>query len=221
MADPSALVTLNDPASAASEAYRTLRMNLHFASLDLQVRTLLVTSPGPDEGKTTTLANLAVTMAQVDQRVIMVDCDLRRPNLHALFGLGNQQGLTNMVLDDEALTNPPLQATAVPNLSLLASGVLPPRPADLLGSKRMEVVLDRLLELADYVMLDAPPVMTVTDAVVLATKVDGVLLVASAGATKREHAQAAIERLKKVNARILGTALNNVDADKSLQSYYH
>lgn len=219
MADPVSIVTLTDPTSAASEAYRTLRMNLQFASLDRQMRTLLVTSPGASEGKTTTLANLAVTMAQIDQRVIMVDCDLRRPGLHLLFGIDNERGLTNMVLDDDALAHPPLQATAVPGLSLLASGALPPRPSDLLGSKRMEAVLARLLELADLVLLDAAPVMTVTDAVMLATKVDEVLLVTSAGVTKREQAQAAIERLKKVNAHIIGTALTNAAVQSTLHSY--
>ena len=220
MADQPGLITLTDPSSAASEAYRTLRMNLQFASLDRQLRSLLITSPGPGEGKTTTLANLAVTLAQVDQRVIMVDCDLHHPLLHQLFGLSNEPGLTTMMLDDEALAQPPLQATAVKGLSLLASGALPPRPADLLGSKRMEVVLNKLLETADLLLLDAPPVMTVTDAVVLATKVDAVLLVTSAGATKREHAQGAIERLKKVNAQIVGSVLNNVAVEATLQDYY-
>ncbi len=219
MADITTIVTLADPSSAASEAYRTLRMNLQFASLDRPLRTLLITSPGPAEGKTTTLANLAVTMAQVDQRVIMVDCDLRHPTLHQLFGLANDRGLTTMVLDEDALTNPPLQATSVPGLSLLASGELPPRPSDLLSSKRMEAVLARLSELADIVLLDAAPIMTVTDAVMLATKVDDVLLVVSAGTTKREHAQATVERLKKANARIIGTALTNAPAESAWQAY--
>jgi len=220
MADQPGLITLTEPSSAASEAYRTLRMNLQFASLDRQMRSLLITSPNPGEGKTTTLANLAVTMSQVDQRVIMVDCDLRRPVLHQLFGLSNERGLTNMMLDDEALAHPPVQATTINGLSLLASGALPPRPADLLGSKRMELVLSKLLENADLLLLDAPPVMVVTDAVVLATKVDAVLLVTSAGETKREHAQSAIERLKKVNAHLVGAVLNNVATDPSMQSYY-
>jgi len=220
MTNQPGLITLTEPSSAASEAYRTLRMNLQFASLDRQVRSLLISSPGPGEGKTTTLANLAVTMAQVDQRVIMVDCDLRRPVLHQLFGLSNERGLTTMMLDDEALAHPPLQATTINGLSLLASGTLPPRPSDLLGSKRMELVLNKLLENADLLLLDAPPVMAVTDAVVLSTKVDAVLLVVSAGETKREQAQSAIERLKKVNAHIVGTVLNNVAVDTTLHDYY-
>ncbi len=220
MTEQPGLITIMDPLAPASEAYRTLRMNLQFASLDHPLRTLLVTSPGPGEGKSTTLANLAVTMAQVERRVIVADCDLRRPYLHQMFGLSNESGLTTMMLDDQALNAPPLQATAVKGLQLLASGPLPPRPADLLGSQRMEQVLKRLLDDADIVILDAPPVVAVTDAVVLSTKVDGVLLVVSAGETKREHARRAIERLRKVNARVLGVVLNNVPLDAALSSYY-
>jgi len=214
------LVTITDPISPASEAYRTLRLNLQFATLDAPLRTLLVTSPSPDEGKSTTLANLAVTVAQAEQRVIMVDCDLRRPRLHELFHLSNDLGLTTVMLDDQALSAPPLQDTGVAGLQLLASGPLPPRPADLLGSQRMERVLERLLADADLVILDAPPVMAVTDAVVLATKVDGVLLVVSAGTTKRENAQQAVERLRKVNAHIVGSVLNNAPLDATVHGYY-
>ncbi len=220
MAQDYGLITLQDPASPISESYRTLRMNLQFATVDSDVHTLLVTSPGPGEGKSTTLANLAVTMAQVDRRVIVVDADLRRPYLHTLFGLSDERGLTTMMLEDEALANPPLQDTAVPGLRVLTSGMLPPRPSDLLGSRRMETVLEALAQRADVILLDAPPVMAVTDAVVLASKVSGVLLVVSAGDTKREHAQQAIERLHKVNARVVGAVLNNAPLDAALAGYY-
>src|SRR5436189_2732467 len=135
------LIALRDPRSQAAEAYRTLRTNIQFSSLDKPLRTLLATSTAPDEGKSTTLANLAVTMAQSEQRVILVDCDLRRPSLHTLFGLPNEAGLTSMILAQE---DAPLQETGVPGLSLLPSGPLPPRPADILGSRRMEAVIGRL-----------------------------------------------------------------------------
>src|SRR5215212_1433635 len=135
----SSLIALRDPRSPAAEAYRTLRTNIQFSSLDKPLQTLLATSTAPDEGKSTTLANLAVTMAQAEQRIILVDCDLRRPTLHTLFGLSNDVGLTSMILSQEEA--PPLQETGVPGLSLLASGPLPPRPADILGSRRMEAVI--------------------------------------------------------------------------------
>ena len=219
MTDDYDLVTLSDPVSAVSEAYRTLRMNLLFAAMDQPLRSVLITSPGASEGKSTTLANLAVTMAQIEQRVIMVDCDLRRPCLHQFFDLFNNTGLTTMMLNDDLLTNPPLQHTTVDGLSLLASGPLPPRPSDLLGSKRIAQVIERLGEEADILLFDAPPVLAAADATLLATKVDGVLLVVSAGQTKREHARLAVERLGKVNARIVGSVLNNVALDASLGSY--
>jgi len=218
--DDLGLITITDPLSPISEAYRTLRMNLQFAALDTELRTLLITSAGPDEGKSTTLVNLAITIAQTERSVIMVDCDLRRPGLHSLFGLSNETGLTTMVVDNQALENPPLQPTGIDGLRLLASGPPPPRPPDLLGSKRMDTVIERLLAHADLLLFDAPPVMAATDAIVLSTKVDGVLLVASAGRTKREHAQRAVERLKKVKAHLVGAVLTNARLDTSLQTYY-
>jgi non-specific protein-tyrosine kinase len=207
-ASASQLVALRDPRSPAAEAYRTLRTNIQFSSLDMPLRTLLVTSTAPDEGKSTTLANLAVTIAQAEQRVILVDCDLHRPGLHALFNLSNEQGLTNAILNQEDAALP-VQPTPVAGLSLLASGPLPPRPADLLGSRRMEAVIERLKSEADMILFDTPPVTAVTDAAVLATRLDGVLLVLQAGKTRRDRAREARRLLEKVKANIIGVVLNN------------
>jgi non-specific protein-tyrosine kinase len=220
MAEPTGLVTIDDALSPAAEAYRTLRMNLQFAALDRRLQTVMITSPGSGEGKSTILANLSVTLAQIDQRVIMVDCDLRKPQLHTLFGLSNDAGLTTMMLEQQAMELPPLQNTMVEHLRLLASGPLPPRPADLIGSQRMEAVILRLREEADMLLFDAPPIMAVADAIVLASKVDAVLLVVSAGETKRDHVQRAIEHLGRVNAHIVGAVLNNAPVDATIQSYY-
>lgn len=214
------LITISNPRSPISEAYRTLRTNLEFSSLDKPLRTMLVTSPGPEEGKSTTLANLAVTLAQAEKEVILVDCDLRRPSQHEIFEVENGVGLTSMVVDEEAFKNPPLQETLVPNLKLLPSGPLPPNPSELLGSRRMEEIIATLRETADLVLFDAPPIIAVTDAAVLASKVDGVLLVINAGTTKRDHAQRAKALLEKVNARLVGAVLNNVRMDISLHRYY-
>jgi non-specific protein-tyrosine kinase len=204
----SSLIALRDPRSPASEAYRTLRTNLMFSSLDKPLRTLLVTSSASEEGKSTTVANLAVIMAQAEQRVILADCDLRRPRLHTLFDLSNEQGLTTVILE-QGESPLPLQETAIPGLSLLASGPLPPRPADLLGSKRMERLIERLKAEADIVLFDTPPVTAVTDAAVLATRLDGALLVFQAGQTRRERAREARRLLEKVKANIVGVVLNN------------
>jgi len=217
---PDPLITVADPRSPVSEAYRTLRTNLDFSSLDKPIKTMLVTSAGPEEGKSTVLANLAVTTAQTGRKVILVDCDLRRPTLHYIFNLKNDVGLTTMVVDDAAMESPPLQDTGVEGLQLVSSGPLPPNPSELLGSRRMEDIIADLLERADVVLFDAPPVVAVTDAAVLATKVDGVLLVVNAGGTKRDYARAAKARLEKVNANLLGAVLNNVRFDVSLHRYY-
>ncbi len=202
------LITLRDPSSAAAEAYRTLRTNIQFSSIDRPLKTLLVTSTAPDEGKSITLANLAVTMAQSEQRVLLVDCDLRRPSLHSIFGLANDHGLTSALLE-QGQGELPILATSVPGLSLLASGPLPPRPADLLGSRRMATLMDRLRASADIVLIDTSPVVAVTDAAVLAPQVDGVLLVLQAGYTRRDRAREARQILEKVKAHIIGVVLNN------------
>ena len=217
---PSAgIITLRDPRSPAAEAYRALRTNLQFSSLDTDLRTILVTSTGPGEGKSTTLANLAVVMAEGGERVLAVDCDLRRASLHTLFGLDNSRGLTNLFLNEDV--GPlPVQETGVPNLQVLTSGPHKPNPSQLLGSHAMVRVLDMLRNAADVVLFDAPPVLAVTDATLLATRMDGVVLVVDAGATRRDLARRARAQLEKVNARLLGVVLNNVPFDSQVYSYY-
>jgi non-specific protein-tyrosine kinase len=212
------LITLTDPRSPVSESYRTLRTNLSFSSLDRPLRTLVITSAAPEEGKSTTIANLAVTMAQSGKKTILVDCDLRRPSLHTIFGLSLEPGLTNMLLNENS--PPPLQSTEVENLQLLTSGAKPPNPADLLGSNKLDKVIERLLETADIVLFDAPPVIAVTDAAVLGSKVDGVLLVVQAGKTRRDHAERAKEMLEKANVHIIGVTLTNAPKDSSIGGYY-
>jgi len=214
------LVTLTMPRAPVSEAYRTLRTNLEFSSLDKPLKTIVVTSPGSDEGKSTTLANLAVTLAQAEKTVILVDCDLRRPSQHEIFGLTNEVGLTTMMVDEQAMKAPPLQDTALPNLSVLTTGPLPPNPSELVGSHRMGEIIAGLSQSADVVLFDAPPVIAVTDAAVLASRVDGVLLVIKAGGTKRDHAQKAKALLDKVSAHLVGAVLNNVKMDTSYYRYY-
>ena len=211
------LISHFNPKSPIAEAYRQLRTNIQFSSLDNPVRTLLVTSTGPEEGKTTTLANLAITMAQTGSRVTLVDCDFRKPSLHDLFGLPAAPGLTNVLLGADAI---PYQECGIENLRILAAGPLPPNPSELLGSRRMSEVIVQLKGEADYVLFDTPPVVIVTDAAVLATRVDGVLLVVSAGKTRRELAQRAKGLLEKVNAPLLGVVLNSVKYEPTIHNYY-
>jgi len=219
MAKQPDLITLTDPRSPAAEAYRTLRTNLTFAALDKPIETLVVTSAAPGEGKSTVLANLAVTMAQGERRTILVDADLRRPSLHEIFGVANDRGLTTMIVEEAALNEPPLVKSGVDNLWLVPSGPLPPNPADILGSRKMEDAIAALKARADVVLFDAPPVIAVTDGAVLGTKVDGVLLVVCAGRTRREHAQRARESLERVHVRIVGAVLNDAPRNVVLGGY--
>ena len=212
------LVTISDPRSPASEAYRTLRTNLSYYSLDKPLRTLVVTSPAAGEGKSTTIANLAVTMAQSGRRTILVDCDLRRPTLHELFDLPMSPGLTNFVMEE--VGELPLQKTAVDGLLLLSSGPKPPNPADLLGAARMEQIIAQLAERADIVLFDVPPVMAAADAAILGARTDGVLLVIQAGKTRRDQSERAREVLEKAKARIVGATLTNAPKDSSIGEYY-
>jgi non-specific protein-tyrosine kinase len=212
------LVTITDPRSPASEAYRTLRTNLSFYSLDTPVRTLVVTSPAAGEGKSTTLANLAVTMAQSGRKTILVDCDLRRPNLHELLSLPMSPGLTDVLLAEGDRL--PLQRTEVDNLMLLSSGSKPPNPTDLLGSGRMDQIIAQLASEADFVLFDAPPVMVAADAAILGAKTDGVLLVIQAGKTRRDHSERARELLQKAKVHIVGAALTNAPKEEGMRGYY-
>lgn len=212
------LITLTDPRSPISEAYRTLRTNLSFYSLDNPIRTLVLTSAAAGEGKSVTIANLAVTMAQGGRKTILVDCDLRRPGLHELFDLKSEPGFTNMVLDE--VGEAPLQKTAVENLWLLSSGKQPPNPADLLGSSKVDKIIEQLTQKADIVLFDSPPAIAVTDAAVLGAKVDGVLLVINAGKTRRDHAERAKEILEKAKVRVVGATLTNAPKDSGIGNYY-
>jgi capsular exopolysaccharide synthesis family protein len=212
------LITLTDPRSPASEAYRALRTNLTFSSMSEPIRTLVVTSPAPEEGKSTALANLAVTLAQSGKKTIIVDCDLRRPRQHEIWDRPQSPGLTTMAL--ESLKKAPLVEVGVDNLLLLPSGELPAYPADLLGSPQMDTIVERLRGEADMVLFDAPPIIAVTDGTLLAAKLDGVMLVLRAGASRRDQAERAKELLEQVNVRLVGVVLTNAPVDLRMGSYY-
>jgi capsular exopolysaccharide synthesis family protein len=214
------LITLTDPRAPAAEAYRTLRTNLMFSSLDKPLRTLAITSPVPGEGKSTALANLAVTLAQSGHETIIVDCDLHKPTQHELWKLDNTQGLTTMLLDEAALADPALQAVGVDHLHVLTSGPLPPNPADVLVSRRMDQAIEALKARAEYVLFDVPPALAVTDAALLGMKVDGLLLVLRAGTSRRDHAARAKEELERVNVPLVGTVLINAPRDSAVGNYY-
>lgn len=218
--DESPLIAAHQPRSPISEAYRVLRTNLQFSSLDKPLKTLLITSASPTEGKSTTAANLGVVMAQAGLSVIVVDSDLRRPVLHKLFDLNNSRGLTTSLLQEGGGLDGCLQETGIENLKVLTSGPLPPNPSELLGSQRMRQLIEQLKGKADAVVFDSPPALAVTDAAVLGNEVDGVLLVVGSGQTRREVVQRARETLTSVGATVLGATLNKL-SERSASGYYY
>lgn len=213
------LIAARQPKSPAAEAYRVLRTNILFSALDNPPATLMVTSGNPAEGKSTTLANLAVVMAQQGQRIVLVDADLRRPIQHRLFHRPNNIGLTNAVLQEQPNLADFLQSTEQENLWLFPSGPLPPNPAELLGSARFAGMLQALRRHADVILFDSPPALAVTDAAILARQVDGVVLVVDSGVTRRQTALNTRETLEKVGARVLGVTLNRLKPQAS--GYYY
>lgn len=215
------VVNTEDSRSPLAEAYRMLRTNIRFAMVDDTIRTLLITSPSPSEGKSTTAANLATVMAQAGHRTILIDADLRRPVQHQIFGLTNRDGLTTALIEREKPIEDYLKSTNVPDLLVLTSGPMPPNPSELLGSQRMQDLLLHLQSYAEYVIIDTPPVLAVTDSALLAGSVRGVLLVLRAGVTRLEAARRAIAQLTSVQARMVGTVLNGVKADGDGYYYYH
>ena len=216
------LAVLNSGQSPASEAYRVLRTNLQFAAVEHPLNVLMVTSPAPSEGKSLTAANLAVALAQGGRRVILVDSDLHRPRMHRIFGLQNNVGVTTALITDDAQgLDGLLQEGNVPGLRVLTSGPLPPNAAELLGSTRMRKLLAELQAKADIVVLDSPPVTALSDAAILATQSDGVLMVLDAGRTRREMARRAMEAFGRVHARVIGALLNRMPTSGTGYYYYY
>jgi non-specific protein-tyrosine kinase len=219
--DKDSLITASQPRSPITEAFRSLRTNLQFTSFSLPIHTILVTSPSPEDGKTTVAANLGSVIAQGGRRAVLVDCDLRRPRLHRLLQISNRDGLSNLFIRAQERLNGTVKSTELDGLHAVTSGNLPPNPSELLGSDRMSEILRQLTEQFDTVILDAPPMLLVTDALVLAPLVDGVLIVIKPSITKRASLKHLLEQLHQVNANILGVVFNDVKIDRSRYYRYH
>lgn len=217
-------ISLVQPRSPVAESFRALRTNTTFAGVDKPLRRILVTSATPQEGKTTITSNLAVTLAQGERKVALIDADLRRPQIHRKFGLYNRVGLSDLFLLARPLDILPqgvIQRDEAAKLAIITSGKLPPNPAELLTSQKMAHFLELLNQEFDLILIDTPPVLTVTDAAALASSVDGVILVAKPGVTKLRDFQQALEQLQTVNARVLGVVLNEVDPRSRRYGYYY
>ena len=217
---PGNLVTITDPGSAVSEDYRILRANLLYTPVDARPRTIVVTSPNVREGKSTTCANLGVVLAQAKKSTLVMDCDFRKPALHKIFGLRNQQGVVSALAGDCSMQG--AWQEPLPGLKLVSAGPIPPNPAELLDSKQFTDLLDCVYREFDYVLIDAPPVRPVSDTLVLAAMGDGVLLVLDSQNTSKAAVRQTMHSLRAVRANVLGTVMNNVEAsisDNRLRSY--
>ncbi|WP_300902914.1 CpsD/CapB family tyrosine-protein kinase [uncultured Clostridium sp.] len=207
------------PKSVAAEAYRSLRTNIQYSSFDKEYKTIVVTSSNPGEGKSITAGNLALTLAEGESRVLLVDCDMRKPSVHKNFKVTNTHGLSDVLLQKQKVMD--VAHNYKDNLYIITSGKIPPNPAEMLASKAMTLFLDEMKKHFDYIVLDTPPVHAVADPQILSTKADGTLFVVRAGVTKKDDVQGSISILKKVNANIIGTVLHAVENSKNKYYYYY
>lgn len=208
------LITFTNPKSRVSEQFRTLRTNIHFTSPDGDIRSLVVTSASHSEGKSTTASNLAIVFAQEGKRVLFIDADMRKPTMHHTFNIANTRGLSNVLIRQIALKMA-IQPTEIKNLDLLPCGPIPPNPAELLSSHNMDFLLEHALDTYDLLIFDTPPVLSVTDSVILANKCEGTILVVNSGKTEKAYALKAREAITAATkSRLLGVVLNNVKAQQ-------
>jgi capsular exopolysaccharide synthesis family protein len=214
------LIATLDPKSPISEQYRTIRTNIQYSSIDKEYKTIMVTSSGPGEGKSTTTANLAAVFAQLGKKVLLVDADMRKPTVHRTFGVNNIYGFTS-VLTKQATLEEAVLDTEEKDLYILTSGPIPPNPAELLSSKAMENFLEEAKELFDYVIFDTPPLLAVADPQIIANKVDGTIFVVFSGKTEIDHALKAKELLEKAQSKVLGVVLNNKEIKNKDVYYYY
>jgi capsular exopolysaccharide synthesis family protein len=214
------LITMVDPKSPISEQYRTIRTNIQFSSIDREVKTLMVTSSGPGEGKSTTAANLAVVFAQQGKRVLLVDGDMRKPTAHYTFNHTNTYGLTSVLTKQVTLVKA-IKDSDEQNLFIMTSGPIPPNPAELLSSQAMETFFEEAQGLFDLIVFDTPPLLAVTDAQILANRCEGTILVISSGKAEKDQVLKAKELLDAAKSKLLGVVLNNKKLQNSNYYYYY
>ena len=215
------LITRENPKSPVSEAYRSLRTSITYASADKQVKSILVSSSGPGEGKTTTVANLAITFANLGKRTLLIDTDLRRPVVHKVFNCSRDNGITSYLSGIEKDFNNIIQETTIDNLFVVTSGIIPPNPSELIGSKRMADLIKKLEGEWDMVLFDSPPLVAVTDATMISKEIDQIIMVVKSGHTDKKAFNHTVSSLRNVNAPLGGIILNAVTNKNSYGSYYY
>lgn len=214
------IIVADNPTSIISEQIRTIRTNIQFSMIDQKLKTLLVTSATPESGKTTIAMNLAAAFAAENTRVLLVATDMRKPRLQKIFRLQDNRGISNLITNPTLKVEDVVTKTYIENLSVITCGPIPPNPSELLNSNRMNNLIEEMKEQYDLVIFDSPPLLAVTDAQILSTKVDGTIFVIPTGDVKIDEVYQASERLKSVNAKVLGTVLNKVEPNADSYYYY-
>ncbi|OLO27358.1 capsular biosynthesis protein [Priestia megaterium] len=214
------LLAHNSPKDPVAEQYRTIRTNIQFSNVDQDIKTIVVTSSGAEEGKSTTTSNLATVYAQQGLKVLLIDADLRKPTGHYTFRLENHIGLTNVLTRQSTLAQA-VQESEIPHLSVLTSGPIPPNPSELLASAQMAELLREMKEQFDMIIFDTPPILAVADAQILANQVDGTILVVSSGKTEKDAALKSKELLSNAQGKLLGVVLNNRKVEEGNYYYYY
>ena len=213
------IISYNDPKSVISEQYRAIRTNIEYSNVDQNTKTILVTSSDKNEGKTTTVSNLAVSFANLNKKILLIDCDLRNPSIHKMFRLNNIYGLTDILAKDRA-ADKCIQETELENLYVLTAGAIPPNPAEILSSEKMKNLIEDLKNIYDYIFIDTPPIGLVTDAGVLSSFIDGVVLVVKSESIEKKYLEETKKKLDAVDARILGAILNSYKSEQKDYYYY-
>ena len=214
-----AIISYNDPKSVISEQYREIRTNIEYSNVDQNTKTILVTSSDKNEGKTTTVSNLAVSFANLNKKVLIMDCDLRNASIHKMFKINNIYGLTDILAKDRAVDKC-IQETELKNLYVLTAGATPPNPAEILSSEKMKNLIEDLKNIYDYIFIDTPPIGLVTDAGALSSFIDGVVLVVKSESVEKKYLEETKKKLDAVDARILGAILNSYKSEQKDYNYY-
>lgn len=209
----------DNPTSPIAEAYRKIATNIEFSNIDNEIKTIMITSAKQDEGKTTTICNLVMVMTELKKKILLIDLDLRKPTVHKVFKVSNKLGLTDILIHKDDYK--PYLHNVYPGLDVLTTGMIPANPTEIINSKALKELIKEMSKSYDYIFIDAPPVMLVSDPITISTYSDAVILAIEHGKTEKELAKKAVESLKQVNANIIGAVLNNIPVSKQSNYYYY
>lgn len=209
----------DNPSSPIAEAYRKIATNIEFSNIDNVIKTIMVTSAKQDEGKTTTICNLAMVMTEHKKKILLIDLDLRKPVIHKMYKLPNKKGLTDILINKDSYE--PYLNNVYPGLDVLTTGIIPANPAEIINSKSLKELIKEMSQNYDYIFFDTPPVMLVSDPITISTYADAVIMAIEHGKTEKDLVKKAVESLKQVNANIIGAVMNNIPVSKQSNYYYY